>query len=389
MIAVLDDDPTGSQTVYDATVVTALDEVSGEPLTFYWTNTRSLDLAEAAQLTYDIARRLFESDPDVEIVSRSDSTLRGHVLAEVQAIDRARRDVLGAGYDGVLLAPAFFEAGRRTRGDVHYAGDTPVGETEFARDATFGYSSSNLVDFVAEQGGGAALSLSPGDALPPVSGGQWVVVNAESYADLDAVVRAARESGRVLLYRTGPSFVRALAGLEERPPLSDVPRREGHGLVVVGSHVGLTSRQVAAAQERCGLIEIELDVNELDVDGVSERVVSALSEGDVLLYTSRKLEGGGLDFSRQVSQAVTQVVQAALKTRPGWVIAKGGITSHDVAVHGLGIRRAEVLGQLLPGMISVLRPTEADPDAIGMPYVVFAGNVGDEGTLADVVERVR
>ena len=112
VIAVLDDDPTGSQTVYGATVVTALDEVAGEPLTFYWTNTRSLDETEAAQLTYDVARRLFESDPDVEIVSRSDSTLRGHVLAEVQAIDRARRDVLGAGYDGVLLAPAFFEAGR-------------------------------------------------------------------------------------------------------------------------------------------------------------------------------------------------------------------------------------------------------------------------------------
>jgi uncharacterized protein YgbK (DUF1537 family) len=289
----------------------------------------------------------------------------------------------------VLLAPAFFEAGRFTRGDVHYAGETPVGETEFAQDATFGYSSSNLVDFVAEKGGGEALSVSPGDELPPVSDGQWVVVNAESYEDLDAVVRAARESGRTLLYRTGPSFVRALAELDERAPLSVVPRREGHGLVVVGSHVGLTSRQVAAAQERCGLIEIELDVNALDVDGVSDRVVDALARGDVLLYTSRKLEGGGLDFSRQVSKAVTQVVQAALKSKPGWVIAKGGITSHDVAVHGLGIRRAEVLGQLLPGMISVLRPTEADPDAIGMPYVVFAGNVGDEGTLADVVERVR
>ena len=309
MIAVLDDDPTGSQTVYGATVVTALDEVAGDPLTFYLTNTRSLDEAEAAQLTYAVARRLFESDPDVEIVSRSDSTLRGHVLAEVQAIDRARRDVLGAGYDGVLLAPAFFEAGRFTRGDVHYAGETPVGETEFAQDATFGYSSSNLVDFVAEKGGGEALSLSPGDELPPVRDGQWVVVNAESYDDLDAVVRAARASGRVLLYRTGPSFVRALAGLDERPPLSEVPRREGHGLVVVGSHVGLTSRQVAAAQERCGLIEIELDVNELDVAGVSERVVDALARGDVLLYTSRKLEGGGLEFSRRVSKAVTEVVQ--------------------------------------------------------------------------------
>ena len=53
----------------------------------------------------------------------------------------------------LLLAPAFFEAGRYTRDDVHYAGDTPVGETEFARDATFGYRSSNLRDFLREKVG--------------------------------------------------------------------------------------------------------------------------------------------------------------------------------------------------------------------------------------------
>ena len=68
------------------------------------------------------------------------------------------------------------------------------------------------------------------------------------------------------------------------------------------------------------------------------------------------------------------------------MVAKGGITSHDVAVRGLGIRRAEVLGQLLPGMVSVFRPVEAAPEAVGMPYVVFAGNVGDENTLANVIE---
>jgi uncharacterized protein YgbK (DUF1537 family) len=117
--------------------------------------------------------------------------------------------------------------------------------------------------------------------------------------------------------------------------------------------------------------------------------VDALGRGDVLLYTSRTRRDGGLEFARTVSRAVTDVVRAALKTRPGWVIAKGGITSHDVAVHGLGLRRAEVLGQLLPGMISVFRPTDADPDALGMPYVVFAGNVGDEQTLAEIVAKVR
>ena len=376
MIAILDDDPTGSQTVHGVPIVLALDDDSltlDAPTTFFLTNSRSLPEAEAAELTERVARRLFEQDPDVEIISRSDSTLRGHVAAEVAAIERARRAVVGEGYDAILFAPAFFEAGRYTRDDVHYAGDTPVAETEFARDATFGYRSSNLRDFVREKVG---------------DDDRWVIVNAESYEDLDAVVREARASGKRCLYRTGPSFVRALAGIKPIPPLTEFGRRDGHGLVVVGSHVGLTTRQVEAVE---GLKEIELDVTALDPEGVGARVTEALRDRDVLLYTSRELVRGDdpLATARKVSAAVTQVVRAALDARPGWVIAKGGITSHDVAVHGLGIRRATVLGQLLPGMISVFRPEEADPRAVGMPYVVFAGNVGDEGTLAEIVERFR
>ncbi|MFY9890712.1 MAG: nucleotide-binding domain containing protein, partial [Streptosporangiaceae bacterium] len=86
-----------------------------------------------------------------------------------------------------------------------------------------------------------------------------------------------------------------------------------------------------------------------------------------------------------VSAAVARTVRLALASRPAWILAKGGVTSHDVAVHGLGIRRAEVAGQLFPGLISVFRPVDAAPEAVGVPYVVFAGNVGDDGTLADVV----
>jgi uncharacterized protein YgbK (DUF1537 family) len=83
------------------------------------------------------------------------------------------------------------------------------------------------------------------------------------------------------------------------------------------------------------------------------------------------------------------VVRVALAAKPAWVIAKGGITSHDVAVRGLGIRRAKVLGQLLPGLVSVFRPVDAAPEVVGTPYVVFAGNVGDETTLASVIDVVR
>jgi uncharacterized protein YgbK (DUF1537 family) len=432
-IAVLDDDPTGSQTVHGVQVVTrpdsvAIDAALAEPgsTCFVLTNTRSLPEAEAVELNARLGRSLLDFGAPVDIISRGDSTLRGHVIAEVRALDDARRDVMGAGYDGVLLVPSYFEAGRFTVGDVHFADDVPVGETEFARDATFGYAASNLRDFVAEKSGGA---IDPGDVhsiglfdirlggparvaeiLRGVTGGAFVVVNATGYADLEAVVLALRQveaEGRAFLYRSGPSFVRALAGLDPRAPLTrdeiwPAGHPGGHGVVVVGSHVCLSSSQMAVARARGTFEEIELDVaavadparRNAHVAAVGSRVVSALGRADVLLFTSRTLSraedpDASLGISRAVSAAVVDVVRAARAARPAWVVAKGGITSHDVALRGLEIGRAEVLGQLLPGMVSVFRPIDAPEEVVGVPYVVFAGNVGDENTLADVADVFR
>jgi uncharacterized protein YgbK (DUF1537 family) len=440
-IAVLDDDPTGSQTVHGVDVVTVFepDELAAGlsaagSTCFILTNTRSLPEADAVELNTRIGRMLFELaarlDAPFGVVSRSDSTLRGHVIAEVRALDAATREATGRGFDGVLLAPAYFEAGRFTAGDVHWArvgtDVLPVSETEFARDPTFGYAASDLRDFVAEKSGGtigpgevASITLDDirlggparvAEVLAGVAGGGFVIVNAVEYADLEVVVLGlldAEAAGGSFLCRTGPSFVQVLAGLEQRDPLeaSDIwadGRPGGHGLVVVGSHVGLTSRQVAVARDRGGLAEVELDVvavadparRDGHVAEATRLVASALDHSDVLLITSRDLRRGrdaaeSLEISRRVSAAVTEVVRGALPARPAWVVAKGGITSHDVAVRGLGIRRAKVLGQLFPGLVSVFRPLDAAPEVVGTPYVVFAGNVGDETTLASVIDRFR
>jgi uncharacterized protein YgbK (DUF1537 family) len=440
-IAVLDDDPTGSQTVHDVGVVTVFgpEEIAAGlspagATCFILTNTRSLPESDAVELNTRIGRVLFELaarlDVPIEVVSRSDSTLRGHVNAEVRALDTVRREVTGRGFDGVLMVPAYFEAGRFTAGNVHWARVgaevLPAGETEFARDATFGYAASDLREFVAEKSGG---TIQPGDVLTVtlddirrggpqrvaeilagVTGGAFVVVNAVEYADLDVVVLGlldAEAAGKSFLYRSGPSFVQSLAGLDPKDPLQaseiwPAGHPGGHGLVVVGSHVGLTSRQVAVARQRGGLAEVELDVaaiadsarRDAHVADATRLVVSALAHSDVLLFTSRSLLRGldaaeSLEIARRVSTAVTRVVRIALAAKPAWVIAKGGITSHDVAVRGLGIQRATVLGQLLPGLVSVFRPIDAAPEVVGTPYVVFAGNVGDETTLAYVIDLFR
>ena len=460
LIGVLDDDPTGSQAVHDVQVVIAGDDdayaaaLAGPAATcFVLTNTRSLAEPDAVQLTGRVARGLMAAagrdgvarqTRRIQLVSRSDSTLRGHLMAEIRALHAVRREATGAGFDGVLLVPAFIEAGRLTAADIHWArtgsGLVPVGETEFARDAAFGYTASDLKAFISEKSAGA---ISPGevssisladirrggpervrDQLAVLADGAWVVVNATEYSDLETVAYAvllAERAGKAFGFRTGPSFVRALAGLEPRPPLHCAelrPSRPGsgaNGLVVAGSHVAQTTRQLAVLRAGRRITGVELDVPAVlagtGADGVVARaarqVADGLSQSDVLLYTSRTVATGrsaeeSLSAGRTISAALASVVRHAVapgstgapgiaggssgSAHPAWIVAKGGITSHDVAVHGLGIRRAEVAGQLFPGMISVFRPIDAAPEAIGVPYVVFPGNVGDDATLARVVQ---
>ena len=101
-IAVLDDDPTGSQTVHDVTVITAFEDAEcaaglaeAGSTCFILTNTRSLPESPAVELNASVAGRLFQLGEQlgapIHVVSRSDSTLRGHVIAEVRAIDVAGR----------------------------------------------------------------------------------------------------------------------------------------------------------------------------------------------------------------------------------------------------------------------------------------------------------
>ena len=89
--------------------------------------------------------------------------------------------------------------------------------------------------------------------------------------------------------------------------------------------------------------------------------------------------------SVRISEAVQSVV-GNLQITPAFIIAKGGITSSDVGVKALGVRRALVLGQIQPG-VPVWR-TGPESKFPGMTYVIFPGNVGEERTLRDAVSTL-
>ena len=438
-LVVLDDDPTGTQSVADLPVVTgwSVEDLTwalstGAPAVYVMTNSRSLDPADAERVNIEVVTNALaaagRAGARIAFVSRSDSTLRGHYPLEPTTIaDLLER--AGTRVDGIILSPAFPDAGRVTVHGTHYAGGpaagfVPVGRTEFAGDKTFGYSASFLPAWVEEKTAGAvsAADVAVIDlatlrtdedavvaALSAARDRTPIAVDCVEENDLLLLARAlqrAEDAGATFVYRVGPPFVRARIGQAPRAPLSAAEARPADfapdsdaagGLIVVGSHVGLTGRQVDALRAATATPEVVLDVPAVldpakrgaHVLAVAERAAGALRSGNVVVRRGGAFVAGrnaeeSLDFARRVSAAVVEVVQRIVAARcPRFVIAKGGITSSDVAGRGLGINRALVRGPMLPGIVSLWEPQ--DGPAAGVPYIVFAGNVGDDDSLARVV----
>lgn len=442
VLVVLDDDPTGTQSVAGLPVLMGWtqDDLAwalgtGAAAVYVMTNSRALGPREAQRRNREVAGNALRAARalgiDIDLVSRSDSTLRGHFPLEPDVLTAVLTDA-GVSVDGVLLVPAFAEAGRITVGSVHYAGSVdggylPVGRSEFAADASFGYVASDLPGWVEEKSAGrvtaaevTAITLdvlrSGPDAvaqvLREVTGGRPVAVDVVEEDDLRVLalgILRAEAEGRRFVHRVGPPFVRALIGQEAATPLTaaDVASIRGdrpgqsprHGLVVVGSHVALTTRQLDVLRARHRPTELEVDVaqvldgrREAHLTDIVSRAVTALADDTVVVRTSRTLVTGtdadsSLEIARRVSAAVVDVVRRVQAAAPlRFVVAKGGITSSDVAGRGLGITRAVVRGPMLPGTVSLWEPVAGA--ASGIPYVVFPGNVGSDDGLADVVDTL-
>jgi uncharacterized protein YgbK (DUF1537 family) len=379
-LVVLDDDPTGTQTVHGLPVLTewSVDSLATElersPVFYVLTNSRALGAADAVTLAREVARNLVIaaklSGRRYVVNSRSDSTLRGHFPAEVDALSEVLTDGDVAPYAGYVVAPYFAEGGRFTIGDVHYVlqGETlvPAAQTEFARDPVFGYAHSALPEWVQEKTGGRVRAIDvvcvtlddlrregPAAVTAKLLGmpqGGATIVNSADDRDQEVFVTGlldAEALGRRFIYRTAASFVRVRGGIAQKPLLdADETRGEGGagGLVVVGSHVAKTSDQLRAALELPEVASIELSVDAL-LDPAREKAEQAralaeinarLAAGvDAILSTSRALRTGGsaeesLAIAKTVSNALCHIVQH-LSTRPRFLIAKGGITSSDVA----------------------------------------------------------
>jgi len=426
-IIVLDDDPTGSQTVHAcllltrwdvATLKTALADAA--PLFFVLTNTRGMGAVRAAEVTREVCENLKAALADytgpVLFVSRSDSTLRGHYPVETDVMNA----VLGP-FDATLLTPAFFEGGRVTRDSTHYlivdGTPVPTHETEFARDSVFGYTTAFLPDYVAEKTGGrvaaddvARLTLAD---LRAGRTGAWLASlahNAVGAVDgdtpddyrvfADAVLNAAA-GGKRLLFRSAASLLTALAKLPPQPVAAEafatLVRGGRPGAIIVGSHVARTTAQLTALLKERGVIGLPLDVARLPAErvAVADQLCASIGHAHAqdltpVVFTSRaELQFASTAERLAFGEAVSVTLMDVVKRLPatlGFLVSKGGITSNDVLSTGLELTASRVLGQILPGVTVVQTPSGHRLPQL--PVVIFPGNVGGDGALAEAYRRL-
>lgn len=431
-IVALDDDPTGSQTVHGCLLLTRWDVktlkealLDDSPLFFVLTNTRGMDAQSAADITREVCANLKVALDELDrigkpinpiLVSRSDSTLRGHYPVETDVI----AEELGP-FDAHFLVPAFFEGGRITRDSIHYlivdGEEVPVHQTEFANDSVFGYSHSYLPDYAEEKTGGRIkaeqverflLDDVRGDSLErlmQLEGNVCCAVDAETQADLDnfaAQLQQAASRGKRFLFRSAASLLTALAQLKPQPVAADKMNayvRDGRpGAVIVGSHVKKTTQQLEQLLKMPGTEPLEIDVEQIDarrddlLDEVTAHCQMAHAEGlTPVIYTSRTEktfpdQASRLAFGERVSAFLMDVVRS-LPEEIGFLISKGGITSNDVLSTGLALRTSRVVGQIMAGCSVVLCPDD-HPRFPKLPMVIFPGNVGDEYAVATAYGRL-
>lgn len=399
-LIILDDDPTGIQTVQGCLLVTQWDDstirqamADAQPFFYILTNTRAMTREEAARVVREAMEAVIRVNRDMGyqliFISRSDSCLRGHFPLETDVMEDVIRESGMPVWGKKVFCPAFIEAGRFTIDGVHYMKDgdrlIPVSETEFARDNVFHYENSVLTEYIREKG------CNPDD---------YTIVDAEGYDQLNSFARTflneMQSFGGSAVIRCSSSLPKAMSDVltegADRPAASFSSKSgAGAGLFIVGSHVQKTTRQLQHLLDCDGVCGIELPIQPiLDTpDELMHQTLSQLAalckEGKTpVVYTARKeVRIDDADKRQRLGQTVSDFLVGIVRQLPyvpSFLVAKGGITSHDILTHGLGIRSARVLGQILPGVPGIMTDN--------FPYIIFPGNVGEETALAEAYHKL-
>jgi len=442
-IIIIDDDPTGSQTVNGCNLIfrwdyeTLLKGLKGSSnLLFILANTRSLPekdvkirLEEICFSLKEIMNNSLFAEEEFVVISRGDSTLRGHNFIEPFIIN----ELLGP-FDATFYIPAFIEGKRTTLNGNHFVDNIPIHKTIFSKDKIFGFNTSNVKELIYEQSNHKLdfnhienINIKDFDVLETnhpntlymyienLKNNKKVIVDIMDYYQLDKFSEIVKSllKKKKFLFRSAASFISSLSNIKQNQKnqvyFSQLRRKDNHdktmkGLIVVGSYIELTTLQLNKVLEisLCKPIEInvlklyafyKLEDNLKQINSLKKYLINSIRQNlsqDFIpvLYTSREIitprdNNDLIQFQLFLSAFISEIV-SAIKNEIGYLISKGGITTNTIISDGLGADSVYLEGQILPGISLVTFNLFKQKGKL--PIVTFPGNIGNDMSLVKVLE---
>ncbi len=438
-IIVIDDDPTGSQSVHDCllllnweyeTLIKGLR--SNSNLLFILANTRSLSEKEVKKRLKEICNNIHKISLEKNIqdnllfVSRGDSTLRGHNFLEPYLINK----YLGP-FDATFHIPAFLEGNRVTINGKHFVNGTPAHQTPFAKDNIFGYESNDIKKLLYEKSRSMIelkniKNLNSIDKyssnelkrfIKNLKNNMHVIVDIDKYSQLEKFSELIRDlmKHKRFLFRTAASFLKTISNTKNSDKdnfyysqlrLRNKLNQFLPGLIIIGSHTEISSQQLKNLLEFNSFLAIELDVEKFykiyDLKDnephilkfkkiILETVRKAINQSCTpVIFTSRKVKllknnFDQMDFYNSLSFFIAEIV-ADIKNEVGYLISKGGITSNTILKNSFDIDYVYLEGQICKG-ISLVKAKLMQKD-VDLPVITFPGNLGDNNTLVEVWKAI-
>jgi len=316
-----------------------------------------------------------------------DSTIRGHIGAEIIAARRA------SGRAIAIVAPAFPAGGRTTEGGRQLLRGVPLEETEFAKDPLHPITDSHIRALfpaipdaeVRFLGLAEVRALKSGELV--ADDRKLLIVDAATQHDLALLVKSAADA-KSILWCGSPGLATALAdqvGRADDAALSS--RTASLNLFVIGSVNPLSREQCSRLRGKDDVRQIVVDAEQASHSPVlaAESAVGQYrqsgSAGDVLLTASER--GTSVD-PRSVAIALGQAVRLLIERYPvTGLFLTGGDTAESV-LGVLGIGSLELLGEIEPG-IPVGRTTGSHPFHI----ITKAGGFGSPNILLKSADLLR
>lgn len=321
---------------------------------------RVVDTETRGVAAHEAARRVTAAvvtSPAARYFKKIDSTLRGQIGAEVDALMRA------VGASSALLTPAFPAQGRTVVDRILMIDGAPITETTLAREAEFPYpDTANVID-VLRPALDRPLAWIPLDQVragfPELVArlmrlaGTVAIADAETDEDLAALVDAALALERGPLLVGAAGLARSLAarlGLLATPVQ---PPTGGRWLIVAGSRNPVTRRQIAAAREAGLRVLATADVE------VADRV------------------GVGMQLAQEAKRL--------LEREPFDAVAVTGGQTAVALYHALDAERIDLLGAPEPGLAFGYLRSRTHP---ALAVLTKAGGFGAPDLFVSLVKAV-